>query len=83
MKLKLNANLQPEPQVSGWLRFFKDTTRNEAAANSLSDKNIETTMYRARREIEPTIPRSAAEFCQQIQSTQYAVCYRGEVTVCS
>ena len=38
-------------------------------------------MYRARREIEPTIPRSAAEVCKQIQSTQYAVYYRGEVTV--
>ena len=38
-------------------------------------------MYRARREIEPTILRSAAEVCQQIQSTQYAVYYRGEVTI--
>ena len=38
-------------------------------------------MYRARREIEPNIPRSAAEFCQQIQSTQFVVYYRGEVTV--
>ena len=40
-------------------------------------------MYRARREIEPNIPRSAAEFCQQIQSTQFVVYYRGEVTVSS
>ena len=37
-------------------------------------------MYRARRN-EPTIPRSAAKFCQQIHSTQYAVYYRGNVTV--
>ena len=62
-------------------KVFKDTTRNEAVASLLSYKNIETTMYRARREIEPTIQRSSAEFCQQIQSTQYAVYYRGEVTV--
>ena len=30
-------------------------------------------MYRSRREIEPTIPRSADEFCQQIKLTQYGV----------
>lgn len=36
-------------------------------------------MYRVRREIETTIPRSASEFCLQILSTPYAVYYRGKV----
>ena len=38
-------------------------------------------MYRSRREVEPTIPRCATEFCQQIQLTHYGMYYRGEVIV--
>lgn len=38
-------------------------------------------MYRARREIEPTIPCCAAELCYQIKFSQYGVYYRGEVTM--
>ena len=38
-------------------------------------------MYKSRREIEPTIPRCADEFFQQIILTHYGVYFRGEVIV--
>ena len=38
-------------------------------------------MYRASREVEPTTPRCAAEFCHQIRVPQYGVYYGGEVKV--
>ena len=62
-------------------KVFKDTTRNEAVASLFPYKNIETSMYSVEPEIEPTIYRSAAELCQQIQSTQYAVYHKGEATL--
>ena len=62
-------------------KVFKDTTRNHQAAKLISFKNLESAMYRSRCEIEPTIPRCAAEFCQQINISQYGVYYRGEVIV--
>ncbi|KAI6650050.1 hypothetical protein LOD99_6265 [Oopsacas minuta] len=36
-------------------------------------------MYRARREIEPPIPKGATEFCQLIVSSDFGIYYKGEV----
>ncbi|KAI6659858.1 hypothetical protein LOD99_14198 [Oopsacas minuta] len=38
-------------------------------------------MYRARREIEPPIPKDATEFCQLIVSSDFDIYYKGEVQV--
>ena len=38
-------------------------------------------MYRARREIEPPIPKGATEFCQLIASSDFGIYYKGEVEV--
>ena len=47
-------------------KVFKDTTRNHQAATLVSYKNLESAMYRSRREIEPTIPRCADEFVSRL-----------------
>ena len=62
-------------------KVFKQVVRGDPAAVSISCKNLETAMYRARREIEPHIPGSPAEFCQLIQSSQFGIHYKGEVQV--
>ena len=62
-------------------KVFKDTCRNDQASKSVSCKNFESANYKSRREVEPTIPSCATEFCQQIQLTQYGMYYRGEVIV--
>ena len=43
-------------------KVFKQVVRDDPAASSVSYKNLETALYRARREIEPPIPGSAAQF---------------------
>ena len=55
--------------------------RDDPAATTLSYRNLESTMYRARREFEPPIPGSPAEFCQMIPSSQFGVHYKSEVHV--
>ena len=62
-------------------KVFRECTRSEQAASLLSYKNLETSMYRSRREIEPIIPKSAAMFCDQLVLTRYAIYYRGAVQV--
>ena len=46
-------------------KVFRGCTRNEPAASLLSYKNLETSMYRSRREIEPIIPKSAARVARR------------------
>ena len=62
-------------------KVFRECTRNEPSASLLSYKNLETTMYRSRSEIQLIIPKSATMFCQQLVSTRYAIYYRGAVQV--
>ena len=61
--------------------MFKQVVRDDPAVASVSYKSLETAMYRARREIEPPIPGSAAEFCQLIPSSNFDVHYKGEVQI--
>ena len=44
--------------------IFRETTRNHTAAPYFSYKNIESSMYRARLEVEPPIPTNAGDFIQ-------------------
>ena len=55
---------------------FRDTTRTHPAAPYFSYKNIESAMYRARREVEPPIPVSAGEFIKEILTTFFILNYR-------
>ena len=41
---------------------FNDTPRGEQSAEDISFKSCESIMYRARRETQPKIPKSALEF---------------------
>ena len=38
---------------------FRNTTRNQSTSTEFLYKNIESSMYRARREVEPPIPANA------------------------
>ena len=56
-------------------KVFKQIVRVDPNAASVSYKNLETSMYRARREIEPPIPGSPVEFCQLIPSSKLGIHY--------
>ena len=42
--------------------MFKNVVRNDPSAVHIPYKTLESAMYRARREIEPFIPKCATEF---------------------
>ena len=60
---------------------FRDTTRNQPTSTQFSYKNIESSMYRARREVEPPIPANALEFIQTIPSTLFNANYVQSVAI--
>ena len=62
-------------------KVFKHVVRNDPAAAFVSYKNLESAMYRSRREIEPPIPQTAVEFSQMIASSQFAIHFKGKVEV--
>ena len=80
-ELKTKCKTAAKTSCKRLSKVFEDTTRNHQAATLVSYKSLESSMYRSRREIGPTIPRCADEFCQQIKLTQYGVYYREEVIV--
>ena len=80
-ELKAKCKTAAKTSREKLIKVFKDTCRNDQASTLVSYKNLESAMYRSRREVEPTIPRCATEFCQEIQLTQYGMYYRGEVIV--
>ena len=60
---------------------FRNTTRNQPTSTELSYNNIESSMYRARREVEPPIPANALEFIQTIPSTLFNANYVQSVAI--
>ena len=60
-------------------KVFKQVVRDDSAAALVSYKSLEATMYRARREIEPPIPRTAIEFL--IPLSPFGIYFKGEVQV--
>ncbi|KAI6654473.1 hypothetical protein LOD99_869 [Oopsacas minuta] len=62
-------------------KVFKDVVRDDPSAIDIPYKTLESAMYRARREIEPPIPKGVTEFCQLIVSSDFGIYYKGEVQV--
>ena len=80
-ELKSKCKLATKTSQGRLTKVFRECTRSEPAASLLSYKNLETSMYRSRREIDPKIPKSAAMFCDQIMFTRYERYYKGAVQV--
>ena len=70
-ELKSKCKLAAKTSQGRLSKVFRECTRSEPAASLLSYVNLETSMYRSRREIEPKIQKSAAIFCDQIMFTRY------------
>ena len=62
-------------------KVFKQVVRDDPAATLVSYKSLEATMYRARREIEPPIPRTPIEFLEMIPLSQFGIYFKGDVQV--
>ena len=52
-------------------KIFDDTTRTDPSALEVSFPEIESSMYRARRMLQPKIPVDASEFCDMLPGTNF------------
>ena len=62
-------------------KVFKQVVREDPPAVLVSYRSLEATMYRARREIKPPIPRTPIEFLEMLPSSQFSIYFKGGVQV--
>ena len=58
-------------------KVFKKVIRDDPAAALVSYNCLEATMYRARRKIEPPIPRTPIEFLEMIPLSPFGIYFKG------
>ena len=61
--------------------LFNDVTRSDPVAHRITFKKCESLMFRARRSSQPTIPKSAIAFCEQLPTTNFAMNFRATITL--
>ena len=61
-------------------KVFDDTTRDDPHACEICFPGCESSMYRARKTVEPGIPLNASEFCDIIPTTQLGKFFKFSVT---
>ena len=61
--------------------LFNDVTRSDPVAHRITFKECESLMFRARRSSQPTIPKSAIAFCEQLPTTNFAMNFRATITL--
>ena len=62
-------------------QIFNDITRSDPSASQVTFKECESSMFRARKLLQPKIPGSASEFCQVLPTTNFAVNLKATVIV--
>ena len=53
--------------------IFNEITRSDPAGSLVTFRECESSMFRARKSLQPKIPQSAIEFCKQLPSTNFAL----------
>ena len=61
-------------------QIFDDVTRNDPFASEVSFREVESSMYHARRMLQPKIPPTASEFCAMLPTTAFGDYYKFSVT---
>ena len=83
-KFKLRAKCKTAAKNStiALRQLFDETTRHKLSADEITFKSCESIMYRARRENQPRIPKSALEFSTIIQDCpNFGQFYKGTAVV--
>ena len=62
-------------------KIFDDVTRDDPQACEISFSECESTMFRARKTLEPKIPQTALEFSDMITTTNFWKYYKFSVSV--
>ena len=61
-------------------QIFNDVTRNHPSACDISFTECESSMYRARRKLQPIIPQTASEFCDMLPTSSFGEYYKFSVS---
>ncbi|KAI6654464.1 hypothetical protein LOD99_860 [Oopsacas minuta] len=61
--------------------IFNDVTRSNPSASQVTFKECESSMFRARKILQPMIPQSASEFSEVLPTTTFAVNHKATVIV--
>ena len=61
--------------TTGLREVFDEVTRNDLCAREISFAECESSMYRARRQIQPKIPLTATEFVEMLSTTSLSVVF--------
>ena len=61
--------------------IFNDITRSDPSGTQVTFKECESSMFRARRLLQPKIHASASEFCQQLPETSFALHLKATITL--
>ena len=61
--------------------IFNDITRSDPSGTQVTFKECESSMFRARKLLQPKIPASASEFCQQLPETSFALHLKATITL--
>ena len=62
-------------------QIFNDVTRSNPSASQVTFKECESSMFRARKILQPMIPQSASEFSEVLPTTTFAVNHKATVIV--
>ena len=79
-KLKSNCKSTAKSSQSNLRKVFDDTTRTDPHTCDISFPECASSMYRARRKIQPKIPLTADEFCEMLPTTPYGQFFKIQVT---
>ena len=71
--LKFKCRKMATNSQSNLREIFNEVTRFDPSAHLVTFKGCESMMFRARRAIQPTIPQTSIEFCDQLPTTNFAI----------
>ena len=78
-RLKTRCKTLAKYSQTNLREVFDDTTRNEPYAADISFVECESSMYRARRTLQPKIPFTAPEFCDMLVASTFNDYYKFSV----
>ena len=78
-ELKTKCKTISKSSQSNLRQIFNDVTRNDPSACDISFPQCESSMYRARRKLQPIIPLTASEFCDLLPTTTFGDYYKFSV----
>ena len=79
-RLKTKCKTIAKQSQTNLRKVFDDATRNDPYAADISFVECESSMYRARRTLQPKIPLTATEFCDMLVTSSFAVNFKFSVT---